>query len=191
MLLRKTTWFWKSGLAAISFVLILSISGCSDAPPEENTVSETVIDVQAIQEESEEDADEIISVCIDLYEKAEEISNLVPEAKVVYAHGQMTGHEIENIMEEFIEGKTNVLVCTTILESGIDIPNANTIIVENADRMGLAQLYQIRGRVGNSEKYLNIYQIIFLIVLTITLHVLYLVGYLYLLLRYSRSSNLL
>ena len=55
MLLRKTTWFWKSGLAAISFVLILSISGCSDAPPEENTVSETVIDVQAIQEESEED----------------------------------------------------------------------------------------------------------------------------------------
>ena len=76
MLLRKTTWFWKSGLAAISFVLILSISGCSDAPPEENTVSETVIDVQAIQEESEEDADEIISVCIDLYEKAEEENKL-------------------------------------------------------------------------------------------------------------------
>ena len=76
MLLRKTTWFWKSGLAAISFVLILSISGCSDAPTEENTVSETVIDVQAIQEESEEDADEIISVCIDLYEKAEEENKL-------------------------------------------------------------------------------------------------------------------
>ena len=71
-----------------------------------------------------------------IIQKADEISNLVPEAKVVYAHGQMTGHEIENIMEEFIEGKTNVLVCTTILESGIDIPNANTIIVENADRMG-------------------------------------------------------
>ena len=63
-------------VAAISFVLILSISGCSDAPPEENTVSETVIDVQAIQEESEEDADEIISVCIDLYEKAEEENKL-------------------------------------------------------------------------------------------------------------------
>ena len=76
MLLRKTSWFWKSGLAAISFVLILSISGCSDAPPEENTVLETVIDVQAIQEESEEDADEIISVCIDLYEKAEEENKL-------------------------------------------------------------------------------------------------------------------
>ena len=76
MLLRKTSWFWKSGLAAISFVLILSISGCSDAPPEENTVLETVIDVQDIQEESEEDADEIISVCIDLYEKAEEENKL-------------------------------------------------------------------------------------------------------------------
>ena len=76
MLLRKTSWFWKSGLAAISFVLILSISGCSDAPPEESTVLETVIDVQDIQEKSEEDADEIISVCIDLYEKAEEENKL-------------------------------------------------------------------------------------------------------------------
>ena len=76
MLLRKTTGFWKSGLAAISFVLMLSVSGCSDAPPEEDTVSETVIDIQAIQEESEEDADEIISVCIDLYEKAEEENKL-------------------------------------------------------------------------------------------------------------------
>ena len=59
----------------------------------------------------------------------------------------MTGSRIEDIMQEFVDGNTNVLVCTTILESGIDIPNANTIIVENADRMGLAQLYQIRGRV--------------------------------------------
>ena len=84
--------------------------------------------------------------------KAEEISNLVPEANVVYAHGQMTGNVIEEIMQEFVEGKTNVLICTTILESGIDIPNANTIIVENADRMGLAQLYQIRGRVGRSDR---------------------------------------
>jgi transcription-repair coupling factor (superfamily II helicase) len=64
----------------------------------------------------------------------------------------MTGNEIEDIMEEFIQGETDILVCTTILESGIDIPNANTIIVENADRMGLAQLYQIRGRVGRSDR---------------------------------------
>ena len=85
-------------------------------------------------------------------QKADEISSLVPEARVAYAHGQMTGSEIEDIMEDFIEHKTDILVCTTILESGIDIPNANTIIVENADRMGLAQLYQIRGRVGRSDR---------------------------------------
>ena len=84
--------------------------------------------------------------------KANEIQNLVPEAKISFAHGRMTGTEIEEIMEEFIEHKTDVLVCTTILESGIDIPNANTIIVENADRLGLAQLYQIRGRVGRSDR---------------------------------------
>lgn len=83
--------------------------------------------------------------------KADEISNLVPEAKVAFAHGKMTGNELENIMMDFIHGDINVLVCTTILESGIDIPNANTVIVENADRLGLAQLYQIRGRVGRSN----------------------------------------
>ncbi len=84
--------------------------------------------------------------------KVLQIERLVPEAKVSFAHGQMTGRQVEDIMQDFIEEKTNVLVCTTILESGIDIPNANTIIVENADRMGLAQLYQIRGRVGRAEK---------------------------------------
>ena len=84
--------------------------------------------------------------------KADSLSRLVPEANVAFAHGRMTGTQIEDIMKEFTEGKTNVLVCTTILESGIDIPNANTIIVENADRMGLAQLYQIRGRVGRANR---------------------------------------
>ena len=84
--------------------------------------------------------------------KAIEIQKLVPEAKVVFAHGRMSGEEIENIMRDFIWGESNVIVCTTILESGIDIPNANTIIVENADRLGLAQLYQIRGRVGRSDR---------------------------------------
>ena len=72
MLLRKTAWFWKSGLAVISFVLMLSVSGCSDAPPEEDTVSETVIDIQAIPEEPQENAEEIINICIDLYKKAAE-----------------------------------------------------------------------------------------------------------------------
>ena len=84
--------------------------------------------------------------------KANDIAKLVPEAKIDIAHGKMSGTELESIMQDFIEEKTNVLVCTTILESGIDIPNANTIIVENADRLGLAQLYQIRGRVGRSDK---------------------------------------
>ena len=87
-----------------------------------------------------------------IVQKADEISNLVPEAIVSYAHGRMTGTQIEEIMDDFVQKKSNVLVCTTILESGIDIPNANTIIVENADRMGLAQLYQIRGRVGRSDR---------------------------------------
>lgn len=87
-----------------------------------------------------------------IQKKANDIAELVPEATVAYAHGQMTGSQIEEIMEDFIEKKSNVLVCTTILESGIDIPNANTIIVENADRMGLAGLYQIRGRVGRSDR---------------------------------------
>ncbi len=87
-----------------------------------------------------------------ILQKADEISKLVPEANVVYAHGRMTGSQIEDIMTNFIEKKANVLVCTTILESGIDIPNANTIIVENSDRMGLAQLYQIRGRVGRADR---------------------------------------
>ena len=86
-----------------------------------------------------------------IIKKSEDIKKLVPEAKVGYAHGKMTGRELEEIMMDFINKKINVLVCTTILESGIDIPNANTIIVENADRLGLAQLYQIRGRVGRSN----------------------------------------
>ena len=88
----------------------------------------------------------------DIEKKANEIRNLVEDTKVDFAHGRMTGHQIEEKMQDFVDNKTNVLVCTTILESGIDIPNANTIIVENADRMGLAQLYQIRGRVGRGDK---------------------------------------
>lgn len=84
--------------------------------------------------------------------KAREISELVPEAKIGFAHGKMSGKELEDIMIDFVNKDIDVLVCTTILESGIDIPNANTIIVEDADRLGLAQLYQIRGRVGRAEK---------------------------------------
>ena len=84
--------------------------------------------------------------------KADDVVKLVPEAKVSYAHGKMSGKELEEIMEAFINKEIDVLVCTTILESGIDMPNANTIIVENAERLGLSQLYQIRGRVGRSNR---------------------------------------
>ena len=84
--------------------------------------------------------------------KAQEISRLVPEARVAFAHGKMSGKGIENIMEDFALKNIDVLICTTIMESGIDIPNANTMIIEDADRLGLAQLYQIRGRVGRSDR---------------------------------------
>lgn len=80
------------------------------------------------------------------------LQKLVPEAKISYAHGQMTERELENIMSEFIEGQIDVLVCTTIIETGLDISNTNTIIIQDADRMGLSQLYQLRGRVGRSNR---------------------------------------
>lgn len=73
---------------------------------------------------------------------------LVPGANFAIAHGRMPEHELEKVMTAFLDGKTDVLVCTTIIESGLDIPNANTIIIERADRFGLAELYQLRGRVG-------------------------------------------
>lgn len=84
--------------------------------------------------------------------KAAEIKNMVPDARVAVAHGQMNETELEDIMFRFINGEFDVLVCTVIIESGLDMPNVNTIIVEDSDRMGLAQLYQLRGRVGRSNR---------------------------------------
>ena len=80
------------------------------------------------------------------------IRYLVPEAKIIIAHGQMTKIQLENAMQAFIDHEYDVLLCTTIIETGIDIPNTNTLIVENADRLGLAQMYQIRGRVGRTNR---------------------------------------
>lgn len=88
----------------------------------------------------------------DIYDKVSYIQRLVKEAKITAIHGQMSKSEIENRMVDFISGRANVLVCTTIIETGIDIPNANTLIILNADKFGLSQLYQIRGRVGRSNK---------------------------------------
>ncbi len=80
-----------------------------------------------------------------------ELSTLVPEARIRYAHGQMPEKELEQVMADFYHQRFNVLVCTTIIESGIDIPSANTILIHRADKLGLAQLHQLRGRVGRSH----------------------------------------
>ena len=87
-----------------------------------------------------------------IQDKVMEIKRLVPEAVIDFAHGKMTKDQLENKMNNFINGKFNVLVCTTIIETGIDIPNVNTLIILDADRFGLSQLYQIRGRIGRSNK---------------------------------------
>ena len=84
--------------------------------------------------------------------KTNELGQAMPNIKIEYAHGQMAEKELEKIIKSFIDGDFDVLVCTTIIESGVDMPRVNTIIVEDADRLGLAQLYQIRGRVGRSER---------------------------------------
>lgn len=83
---------------------------------------------------------------------ANDIRALVPRARVVVGHGQMSEDRLENVMAEFLEGEHDVLVCTTIIESGLDLPNVNTIIVNNAHMFGLGQLYQLRGRVGRSSR---------------------------------------
>lgn len=88
----------------------------------------------------------------DIEERAEYIQNLVPDAVVAYAHGQMDKRMLEKIMYEFVNGEIDVLVSTTIIETGMDIPNCNTMIIENADQFGLSQLYQLRGRVGRSTR---------------------------------------
>ncbi len=85
-------------------------------------------------------------------EKADEIARLVPSASIAVAHGQMPEGELEKVMLDFLEKKYDILLCTTIIETGMDIPNVNTIIINNADKMGLAQLYQLRGRVGRSNR---------------------------------------
>ena len=87
-----------------------------------------------------------------IIDKTSEIKRLVPEANITYIHGQMNKDQIEKTMEEFVEHKYDILVCTTIIETGIDIENANTLIVLDADHFGLSQLYQIRGRIGRGKQ---------------------------------------
>lgn len=88
----------------------------------------------------------------DIERKQEEIQKLVPEAKIINAHGQLNKNDLEARMQSFVDGQYDVLLCTTIIETGIDIPNVNTLIILNSDKFGLSQLYQIRGRVGRTNK---------------------------------------
>ncbi|MDD2258234.1 MAG: transcription-repair coupling factor [Bacilli bacterium] len=89
---------------------------------------------------------------VDLERIYRKIQRLVPEAKIIIAHGQMNKEQLEDSITNFVDGEYNVLLCTTIIETGIDIPNTNTLIIDNADQLGLSQIYQIRGRVGRSNK---------------------------------------
>lgn len=94
---------------------------------------------------------ETIDLCAGRLKKA------LPDARIVYAHGKMEKDELEEIWQELVRGEIDVLVCTTIIETGVDLPNANTLIIEDADRMGLSQLHQIRGRVGRSGRHAYAY----------------------------------
>jgi transcription-repair coupling factor (superfamily II helicase) len=86
-----------------------------------------------------------------IYAMADMVQDIVPEARLAVGHGQMEGHDLEKIMVRFIAGEVDILVCTTIIESGLDIPNANTILINRADTFGLSELYQLRGRVGRAK----------------------------------------
>ncbi len=93
----------------------------------------------------------------DIERCAARLHDVLPDAKIVVGHGKMSEDELSEVWQAMIEGEADVLVCTTIIETGVDVPNANTLIIENADRMGLAQLHQIRGRVGRSSRRASAY----------------------------------
>ena len=95
-----------------------------------------------------------------IYSLAGLVQRLVPEARVAVAHGQMPEAELERVMLAFVEGRADVLVATTIVENGLDIPRANTLLVNRADRYGLGQLYQLRGRVGRSDRRAHAYLLV-------------------------------
>lgn len=144
----------------MSMIGIRSLSTLSEPPLERLPVHTYVLEYDeivikdAIEKEMLRDGQIIyLNNRVDNIEQiAYKVRNLVPDARVGIVHGQMDVHQVEKIMLAFMNHEIDILVCTTIVETGIDIPNANTLIVENADRLGLAQLYQIRGRVGRSSR---------------------------------------
>ena len=91
---------------------------------------------------------------------ADGLKKLVPQARIAVGHGRLNESDLEEVMVDFSEGRVDVLVCTTIIESGLDIPNANTLIIDRSDRFGLSQLYQLRGRVGRGGHRAHTYLLI-------------------------------
>ncbi len=142
--------------------LHMSLSGVRDlstidTPPEERLPVQTIVtsyDEQLMRKAILRELDRggqifyVYNRVMGIEQKANRLRNILPEARVEVAHGQMSPRQLERVMVNFIAGEFDVLVCTTIIESGLDMPNVNTLIVDRADRMGLAQLYQLRGRVG-------------------------------------------
>ncbi|MCX7845020.1 MAG: transcription-repair coupling factor [Dictyoglomaceae bacterium] len=132
-----------------------------ETPPQNRLPIETFVvefNLQVIQEgiiRELERKGQIYYICNDISRLeacAKMLNNLVPKARVGIAHGKMEEEELTKVMTDFYDGKIDILVATTIVESGLDVPNANTLFVENAEHMGLAQLYQLRGRIGRSSK---------------------------------------
>jgi transcription-repair coupling factor (superfamily II helicase) len=128
-----------------------------ETPPQDRLPVETIIaayDERLIRDAIRRELDRggqvffLHNRVLDIESVALRLRALVPEARIVVGHGQMSSDELEEVMTRFVEGQADVLLSTTIIESGIDIPNANTIIIDRADRFGLSDLYQLRGRVG-------------------------------------------
>ncbi|MGN6386697.1 MAG: transcription-repair coupling factor, partial [Verrucomicrobiota bacterium] len=161
-LLRKLVDVLTLSATPIPRTLYLALTGARDmstieTPPQDRLPVETVVtqfDERVIRDAIQRELNRggqvyfLHNRVMDIYTVAERIRTLVPAARMVVGHGQMDSDELEDVMAKFINGEADVLVSTTIIESGIDIPNANTIIIDRADRFGLSDLYQLRGRVG-------------------------------------------
>ncbi|HEV8323251.1 MAG TPA: transcription-repair coupling factor [Myxococcota bacterium] len=164
--LRETTHVLTLAATPIPRTLHMSLMGLRDL----SIIATPPDDRQAIRTFVVKQSDEVVRTAIEkelarqgqvfyvrnrvegIEEAARHVRSLVPAARVAVGHGQLAASTLENVMTEFVAGRFDVLVCTTIIESGLDIPNANTLVVERADAFGLSQLYQIRGRVGRSAQ---------------------------------------
>jgi transcription-repair coupling factor (superfamily II helicase) len=161
-LLRKLVDVLTLSATPIPRTLYLALTGARDmstieTPPQDRLPVETIVaqyDERIIRDAIQRELNRggqtyfLHNRVLDIYDVARKVATLVPKARIVVGHGQMESDDLEDVMRKFINGDADVLVSTTIIESGIDIPNANTIIIDRADRFGLSDLYQLRGRVG-------------------------------------------